>query len=61
MRNKKILKYVLMFLTFLLAIGIAANVFPAQKTTTQQAPAVQQNAPLVQQGLLPDLTILLSI
>ena len=48
MGQKKFLRYVVMFLTFLLVTGIAATGFSAQQTTTQQAPAVQQQqkAPL---------------
>ncbi len=57
MGDKKFLRHVMMFLTFLLVIGIAATSFSAQKTTTQPKPAVQQTAPLLQQGQLPDLTI----
>ena len=48
MGQKKFIRHVVMFLTFLLVTGIAATGFSAQQTTTQQAPAVQQQqrAPL---------------
>jgi hypothetical protein len=46
MGNKKILKYVLMFVIFLLAMGITVSVFPAQKTTTQQAPLKAVSTPV---------------